>query len=74
MKKIIQQIRKNLVFSKTKIYKYAGTFWFIPCISIVYNKDHFLETGVHTPALSLQIAFLNMSWGCRIQKRYYYEN
>lgn len=54
----------------SKIYKHKGNYWILPCISLRYDKYHFLETGVETPALMLQISFLNFSWGLKIQKGY----
>lgn len=54
----------------TKIYKYIGVYWLIPCVSLQYNNEHFLETGVYSPAFSLQISFLNFAWRMTIQKGY----
>lgn len=54
----------------SKIYRYRGRYWLIPCISLKYDKEHFLETGVTSPAFSLQISFLSFTWGMTIQKGY----
>jgi len=47
-----------------------GKYWLIPCISIWYDKYHFLETGVTSPAFGLQISFINFAYGLTIQKGY----
>ena len=54
-------------FSK-KIFK--GRIWFIPCLSIWYDKYTFLETGVYTPSFGIQFAFISISFGFTIQKTY----
>lgn len=54
----------------SKIRQYRTTYWLIPCISLKYDKESFLETGVTSPAFSIQIAFLNFAWGITIQKGY----
>lgn len=54
----------------TKVYRYRDMYWLIPCISLKYDKECFLETGVTSPAFSLQISFLNFAWGMTIQKGY----
>ncbi len=54
----------------SKVYKYRSIFWLIPCICLKYDKEHFLETGVKSPAFILQISFLNFVWGMTIQKGY----
>jgi len=47
-----------------------GKYWLIPCISIWYDKYHFLETGVTSPAFGIQISFINFVYGLTIQKGY----
>ena len=47
-----------------------GKYWLIPCVSIWYDKYHFLETGVTSPAFGLQISFINFAYGLTIQKGY----
>jgi hypothetical protein len=32
--------------SISKVYRYRGMWWLVPCISLKYDKEHFLETGV----------------------------
>jgi hypothetical protein len=54
----------------TKVWKYKGNYWLLPCISLRYDKYHFLETGVETPAIILQLSFLNFCWGMTIQQGY----
>lgn len=54
----------------TKIYRYRNVYWLIPCISLKYDNEHFLETCVYSPAFLLQISFLNFAWGITIQKGY----
>jgi hypothetical protein len=56
--------------SQNKFATFKGHIWFIPCISIWYDKYSFLETGVLTPAFGIQIAFLKWSYGLTIQKGY----
>jgi hypothetical protein len=33
-----------------KPYRHIGNYWLLPCLSIRYDRYHFLETGVETPA------------------------
>ena len=54
----------------SKIYRYRGMWWLIPCISLKYDSEYFLETGVTSPAFILQISFLKFAWGMTIQKGY----
>ena len=61
---------KKWFIETPKIRRYIGVYWIIPCISIKYDKESFLETGVTSPAFSIQIAFLNFAWGMTIQKGY----
>jgi hypothetical protein len=63
-------MKTKLFIDVTKIYKYRGVYWLIPCVSLQYNNERFLETGVYSPAFSLQISFLNFTWGIIIQKGY----
>jgi hypothetical protein len=56
--------------SKNKFSSFPGHIWFVPCISIWYDKNTFLETGVETPAFGVQIAWLKWSYGFTIQKGY----
>jgi hypothetical protein len=61
---------KNWFISNNRIRKIKGMCWIIPCISIWYLKDYFLETGVTSPAFGIQISFLNFAYGLTIQKGY----
>lgn len=54
----------------TKVHRYRGVYWIIPCISLKYDKEFFLETGVTSPAFTLHVSFLNFAWGMIIQKGY----
>lgn len=47
-----------------------GRIWFIPCISLWYDKYYFLESGVASPAFGLQISWLSWAYGLTIQKGY----
>jgi hypothetical protein len=53
-----------------RFVRIKGKYWLIPCISIWYDKHHFLETGVTSPAFGIQISFLNFAYGLTIQKGY----
>jgi hypothetical protein len=45
--------------------------WFIiPTIVFFYNKEEFLETGVHTPSWGLVIRWLTFMVGFQIQEAY----
>ena len=57
-------------FTTRSAVRYKGRFWIIPCISLVYDKYTFLETGVLTPSLQIQFAWLSFSCGLIIQKGY----
>lgn len=57
-------------FHKSRLVKFEGKYWVIPCISIWVDKYFFLETGVESPAFGFQISFLNFAFGITIQKRY----
>ena len=55
---------------RNKFTKIRGKYWLIPCISIWYDKEYFLETGVTSEAFGLQVSFLNLAYGLTIQKGY----
>ena len=61
---------KNWFIENNRFVKFKGKYWLIPCISIWYDKEHFLETGVTSPAFGIQISFLNFAYGLTIQKGY----
>ena len=61
---------KNWFIVQNNFVSFKGRIWFIPCISIWYDKNTFLETGVTTPAFGLQLAWLSYTYGFMIQKRY----
>jgi hypothetical protein len=61
---------KNWFIENNRFVKFRGKYWLIPCISLWYDKDFFLETGVTSPAFGFQISFLNFSYGLTIQKGY----
>ena len=53
-----------------RFVKVKGKIWIIPCISLWYDKDYFLETGVTSPAFGLQISWLRWAYGLTIQQGY----
>jgi hypothetical protein len=55
---------------QNKFVRFRNKIWFIPCISIWYDSDYFLETGVTSPALGFQISWLSWAYGFIIQKGY----
>jgi hypothetical protein len=61
---------KNWFIAQNSFISFKGRIWFIPCISIWYDKHTFLETGVTTPAFGLQFAWLRWTYGFMIQKEY----
>lgn len=61
---------KKWFIASNRIRKIKGMYWIIPCVSILYFKDYFLETGVTSPAFVIQISFLNFTYGLTIQKGY----
>ena len=61
---------KNWFIEENRFVRMRGRYWLIPCISIWYDKYYFLETGVTSPALGIQISFLNFAYGLIIQKGY----
>jgi hypothetical protein len=61
---------KNWFIEENRFVRMRGRYWLIPCISIWYDKYYFLETGVTSPALGIQISFLNFAYGLTIQKGY----
>lgn len=65
-----KMMKSKWFIDTSKVYKYRGLYWLIPCICLKYDKEHFLETGVTSPAFVLQISFLNYAWGMTIQKGY----
>lgn len=44
--------------------------WIIPCVSIWYDKQRFLETGVYTKSFGIQVSFLKWAWGAYLQQGY----
>jgi hypothetical protein len=56
--------------SKNKFATFNGMIWFIPCISVYYNKHSFLETGITTPSLGIQLSWIKWAYGFEIQKGY----
>lgn len=61
---------KNWFIAQNSFVYFKGRVWFIPCISIWYDKNTFLETGVVTPAFGLQLAWFSWTYGFMIQKGY----
>jgi hypothetical protein len=61
---------KNWFIAQNSFISFKGRIWFIPGISIWYDKHTFLETGVTTPAFGLQFAWLRWTYGFMIQKEY----
>lgn len=57
-------------FHKSRLVKFHGKYWIIPCVSIWIDKYSFLETGVESPAVGFQISFLNFAFGFTIQRGY----
>jgi hypothetical protein len=53
-----------------RFVKFRDRYWLIPCISIWYDKNYFLETGVYSPAFGFQISWINFAYGLTIQKGY----
>lgn len=53
-----------------RFVRFRGKYWIIPCISIWYDKYHFLETGVESPAFGIQICWFNCAYCLKIQKGY----
>lgn len=53
-----------------RFVRFRHKYWIIPCISVWYDKEYFLETGVTSPAFGIQISFLNFVYGLTIQKGY----
>jgi|LakMenE01Jun11ns_1017448.scaffolds.fasta_scaffold6095879_2 hypothetical protein len=49
---------------------HKGYFMIIPCISVWYEKQRFLESGVKTPAFGLQIGWIKYTYTLIIQKGY----
>ena len=50
---------------------YTGcTFLVLPYLSTFYNKRHFLETGVYTPAFGLELGWLKWKWVFAVQHGY----
>jgi len=49
---------------------FRGKIWILPCVSIWYDKNYFLETGVTSPAFGIQISWLRWAYGLTIQKGY----
>lgn len=56
--------------AQNRFARFRGKYWIIPCISIWYDKEYFLETGVVSPAFGVQISFFNLAYGVTVQKRY----
>lgn len=54
----------------SRLVKFTGKYWIIPCLSIWVDKFYFFETGVESPAFGLQMSFLNYAFGITIQKDY----
>ena len=61
---------KKWFISQNGLYHIKGKIWIIPCISLWYDKDNFLETGVTSPSFGMQISWLNWSYGLIIQEGY----
>jgi hypothetical protein len=61
---------KKWFIAQNGFYRIHGKVWIIPCISIWYDKEYFLETGVTSPAIGLHFAWLHYTYGLTIQKGY----
>lgn len=60
----------KILIDRTPFYKHRGMYWILPCISLWFDKYHFLETGVTSKALGFSISWINYSWGITIQEGY----
>lgn len=56
-------IHNNIIIQKTRI-------WILPCLSVWYEKDYFLETGVTTPACGINFSWLIFRYVFTIQQTY----
>jgi len=63
-------MKSKWFIDRTNLHRFPGKFWILPCISLWYDKDYFYETGVHTPALGIEVFWFNLGWGMVIQKGY----
>jgi len=61
---------KKWFIDQNNFYRIRGKYWIIPCISLWYDKEYFLETGVTSPAIGLQISWLSWAYGVTVQKGY----
>jgi len=61
---------KKWFIENNRFVKFRNRYWIFPCVSIWYDKEYFLETGVTSPAFGIQVSFLNFAYGLTIQKGY----
>lgn len=61
---------KNWFIDYSSIHKFDGKYWILPCVSLWYDEDRFLETGVNSPSWGIEIFWLCWGWGLIIQKGY----
>ena len=54
---------KKWFIERNNFYRIQGKVWIIPCISLWYDKEYFLETGVTSPAIGLHLAWLHYTYG-----------
>lgn len=56
--------------TNSMFYKTYNTLHILPEFSVWSTKNCFLETGVYTPSLGFQIAWIKWKWVFGIQKGY----
>jgi hypothetical protein len=61
---------KKWFTSQNSFVSVKGRIWLFPCVSIWYDRNTFLETGVVSPAFGIQISFLRWSYSVTIQQGY----
>jgi hypothetical protein len=59
---------KNWFITQNNCTSFKGRVWFIPCISVWYDKNTFLKTGMVTPSFGIQIAWLRWAYSFMLQK------
>jgi hypothetical protein len=57
-------------FETSGLVKINGMIWIIPCVSIWYDSQRFLESGVYTKSFGIQVSFLRWAWGAYLQQGY----
>ena len=57
-------------FFESSAHRFIRRYWILPVLSLVYDKDYFLETGVTTKAWIFEFKWLDFGFYFKLQQGY----